>query len=111
MQRVMRKLLLLLLNTLGYRTLWLARKLEPGGRAKKLELAERRVADWYADPRSVTLLYDFPLGPDARAIDVGGYQGDWAAEMLMRFGCRVDAFEPVPQFADQMRRRFEFTDR
>jgi FkbM family methyltransferase len=106
-----RKLLLLLLNTLGYRALWLARKIEFGKGAQKQELAERRVATWYADPRWVTLLYDYPLDADARVIDVGGYEGDWTAEMLMRFRCCVDVFEPVPEFADQMRRRFAFTER
>lgn len=106
----MRKLLHLVLITLGYRALWLAKKLDPTGRGAREERAERRVADWYADPRHVTLQYDYPLDKSARVFDVGGFEGNWAAEILMRFDCRIDVFEPVPEFANHLRRRFAFSD-
>lgn len=109
--RLMRKLLHLLLLTLGHRTLWLARRVDPTGSVARDAVAERRVAAWYADPRHVTLQYDFALGDDPVVFDVGGYEGDWAAEMLCRFGARVEVFEPVPKFIGHLRRRFEFTDR
>ena len=41
------------------------------------------------------LLRGMELGADDIALDVGGYVGDWAAEMLCRFGCRVIVLEPM----------------
>ena len=39
-------------------------------------------------------------------LDVGGYQGDWAARMAELYGVKVHAFEPHPRFAQDMRDRF-----
>jgi FkbM family methyltransferase len=74
-------------------------------------LAEKRVAVWYADHEYVTRLTDFPLDADALVFDVGGYKGDWALEVLCKHGCRIEVFEPVPEFHDQITRRFAFSDR
>jgi FkbM family methyltransferase len=107
----MRRLLHLFLATLGHRAIWLARKIEPTGRGRREDLAEQRVKVWYADRDHVTKLVDFPIDEDAIVFDVGGYRGDWAIEILSRYNCRVEVFEPVPDFYDQIRRRLAFSDR
>ena len=48
---------------------------------------------------------------DEWVIDAGGYQGDWTAGALWRFGCRSRIYEPVPQFAAALRERFALNDR
>jgi FkbM family methyltransferase len=44
------------------------------------------------------LRYQYDLGPQSVILDVGGYLGDFAAEVLARFGSRVHCFEPIAKF-------------
>ncbi|MCO4839619.1 MAG: FkbM family methyltransferase [Rhodobacteraceae bacterium] len=39
--------------------------------------------------------------------DIGGFQGNWAAEINDRYGGEVHIFEPHPTFAQKIRGRFE----
>ncbi len=61
---------------------------------------------WYRDRGDEMLRLDYPLGPDSLVLDVGGYTGEWAARIHGRYGCRVDVFEPVPEFCARIRTRF-----
>jgi FkbM family methyltransferase len=106
----LKKFLHLLLLTVGYRIVWLAKIVDPAGGARREKVAARRVAEWYSDPRHVTLLYDFPLDERSLALDVGGFEGSWALELLCRHRCHVEVFEPVPEYAERLRRRFAFSD-
>lgn len=49
--------------------------------------------------------YDYPLKKDSIVIDVGGYEGDFAAEIHRRYGCRVLVFEPCREFFDRIKPR------
>jgi FkbM family methyltransferase len=61
---------------------------------------------WLRDRGDETLRVDYPLGPDSVVLDVGGYHGDWAAQLYERYGCRVYVFEPVTEFYEGIRARF-----
>ncbi|KKQ66365.1 MAG: Methyltransferase FkbM family [Candidatus Daviesbacteria bacterium GW2011_GWA2_38_24] len=50
--------------------------------------------------------YQYCLNPDSTVIDVGGYNGDWAARIHEKFGCTVRIFEPVQEFAERIKKRF-----
>ncbi len=50
--------------------------------------------------------YDYPLTPDSVVMDLGCYEGTFAAKIHEKYGCRVFAFEPVPAFFDRCRARF-----
>ena len=39
-------------------------------------------------------------------LDLGGYEGEWAAEMRNRYDCFVHVFEPHPRFVDRLVERF-----
>jgi len=54
------------------------------------------------------LLVSYPLSKDSVVFDVGGYIGNYAAEMYCKFGCRVVIFEPVREFAEIVEERFKF---
>lgn len=51
-------------------------------------------------------LYDVPVITGDLIIDAGGYQGEWTAKMMTRYGCRSELFEPVPTFATDCQRLF-----
>ena len=54
-----------------------------------------------------TLRVEYPtLTHNSVVIDVGGYEGDWTAEIAARYGCTVHVFEPVQRFIQLLRSRF-----
>jgi FkbM family methyltransferase len=57
---------------------------------------------------SEALRYEYPeLTPDSFVIDAGGYEGNWAAEIHRKYGCRILIFEPIKAFADRIKERFK----
>lgn len=62
---------------------------------------------WFRDRGDETLRLDYPLTSDSVVFDVGGYLGDFAAEIQKRYGCQIYVFEPVPEFHDQCVARFK----
>jgi FkbM family methyltransferase len=71
-----------------------------------LSLADRNKKIWYSIDGDHTLRVKYPLEPSSVVIDVGGYEGDWAAEMQARYGCTIHIFEPVSSFVNILRDRF-----
>lgn len=55
---------------------------------------------------SEELRLTYPLTPESVVIDAGGYKGDWAAEILRRYGCKVHVYEPVREFYARIAERF-----
>ena len=53
------------------------------------------------------LLYDLPVITGSLVIDGGGYKGEWSAEIIARYGCKILVFEPVPQFAEHLQKYFK----
>ena len=67
---------------------------------------ERRVAAWYQTAGYGDLRFEYDLGTDSQVFDLGGYEGQWASDIHARYGCAVQVFEPVEEFAENIRRRF-----
>jgi len=68
---------------------------------------ERSARPWFARDGDTTLRLDYPLERGSLVFDVGGFKGQWASDIYGRFACRVVVFEPVPEFAAGICRRFE----
>lgn len=77
-----------------------------------------RVSEWLSPPLpslrewrqadgDKTMRLDYDLSPDAVVLDVGGYEGQWASDIVARYGCRIHVFEPVQEYASRIARRFE----
>lgn len=64
------------------------------------------IGDFYRNGGQEQLYDNLPITPDDLVIDGGGYQGEWTDEMLCRYGCRSIIFEPVPPFAELLRKRY-----
>lgn len=80
---------------------WLHQRREPW--SKVFYTAFRR---WRADKmESVRMQFD-EIGPSSVIFDVGGFQGNWAADINERYGSHVHVFEPHPIFAQEIRNRF-----
>lgn len=42
------------------------------------------------------LRYEYDLKPDDLVIDIGAYRGEWATEIVQRYGCKIICVEPGP---------------
>lgn len=76
-----------------------------------ISLTDQNKKTWYSIDGDNTLRVKYPLNPSSIIIDVGGYEGDWAAEMHARYGCTVHIFEPVSSFVNILNERFSANPR
>lgn len=65
------------------------------------------VKRWFRDDGDNTLRLTYPLNSSSIVWDLGGYHGDFAAEIFRRYGSKVYLFEPVPKFYIKCVNRFE----
>jgi len=75
-------------------------------RRRRLSRLIGPLGDFFRAGGNPHLLQGLLLREDEIAIDVGGFRGDWTAEILCRFGCRTFTLEPVPAFQADLRKRF-----
>lgn len=61
---------------------------------------------WLSDSGDSTKRMDYSLGEDSIVFDLGGYKGEWAAQILNRYKSNVFVFEPVTEFFDLISRNF-----
>ena len=64
------------------------------------------VRRWRALEGDKSLRLDYDLSADSTVLDVGGYEGQWTSDIVAMYGCRVHVFEPIPEFAARIERRF-----
>lgn len=50
--------------------------------------------------------YDYKLDENSIVYDLGGYKGDWAAEINKKFNCKVLVLEPFPKWFNHCKTRF-----
>jgi len=72
-------------------------------------LPNDRLTPWQRfirDGHDTLLVRDLQLTPDSTVLDFGGYVGDYSASLVRAYGCRIEVFEPIRSFAQQLRGRF-----
>jgi FkbM family methyltransferase len=52
-------------------------------------------------------LFEHELDENSLVIDAGGYEGDFTAEIAARYNCVIKVWEPVPEYAEIIKKRFE----
>ncbi len=52
----------------------------------------------------------FPLDSSSLVVDVGGYEGQWTSDIFSRYRCKILVFEPVKEFAEEIKDRFKTND-
>lgn len=61
---------------------------------------------WRADKMEPTRMQFSGLQAGSVVFDMGGFQGNWAADIHERYGADLHIFEPHPTFASEIRQRF-----
>jgi FkbM family methyltransferase len=90
-----------LIRLIGHNRAWLV--------FKTRVLRDRRnlgVSLWLLDNPREEARYAYPLTADSVVLDVGGYRGDWSAEIVRRYDPYIHIFEPIPGFAAELERQF-----
>ena len=65
------------------------------------------IDEWKRLDGDKTLRVEYDLNPSSIVFDFGGYEGEWAAEIAARYGCRVEVFEPYLPYANAIAKRFK----
>lgn len=65
------------------------------------------VACWFSDRGDQTKRLDYDLNTNSIVFDVGGYQGQWTSDIFSRYCCTIYVFEPVKEFYEFIKSRFE----
>ncbi|MFN4915155.1 MAG: FkbM family methyltransferase [Sphingomonadales bacterium] len=80
-------------------------------RAHNDKIQAQRVEPWFKAKGDETLRLNYPLNENSMVLDVGSYEGDFAAYMSERYHCFVHAFEPVPDFYKIIEEKFKNNDK
>ncbi len=77
------------------------------GAALQKQRFDAAIRHWFAGQGDKTLRVNFDhLKPESVVFDLGGYKGDWTAEISSRYDAKVFVFEPIKSFHDQICTRF-----
>lgn len=69
-------------------------------------ISELNKIKWYKDEGDSSLRVQYALNENSVVLDVGGYEGDWAAEISARYACSIFIFEPVSIYISRLKNRF-----
>ncbi|MBI3807276.1 MAG: FkbM family methyltransferase [Nitrospirae bacterium] len=64
------------------------------------------LARWHRVNGDATLRLDYPLSETSIVLDVGGYEGNWCAQIATRFNPNIFVLEPVPSHYKALAERF-----
>lgn len=62
---------------------------------------------WWQDNGDNTHIFDHNLNEDSVVLDLGGYVGVWAQQVVDKYNSNVYVIEPLTQFYDQMVEKFK----
>jgi FkbM family methyltransferase len=68
---------------------------------------DRVINKWWADGGDYKLRFDYDLNETSVVLDLGGYDGQWASDLFSKYRCRIFVFEPVHEFAEKIKKRFQ----
>ena len=71
-----------------------------------LKLSQSNLQNWWKDDGDRTLLLNYDLNENSVVLDLGGYLGIWAEQIIQRFNPNMYIIEPVPSFYNAMSDKF-----
>lgn len=67
---------------------------------------DRHYIQWIKDDGDYTLRLEYDLDERSIVFDVGGYKGQWASDIFSKYQPKIFIFEPVPEYAENIKNRF-----
>ncbi len=93
-----------ILDTIGYRILFLSNKVKP------IPQQNNDYHCWYTQSGQY-LRIDYTLDSNSVVFDLGGNQGDWTASIASNYCCNIYVFEPVFEFYQHLQKRFSHNNK
>lgn len=62
---------------------------------------------WFRDNGNNTYAINYDLNENSVVVDLGGYLGVWASQIINKYNCYLYLFEPIPQFYNQLVDKFK----
>lgn len=72
-----------------------------------VDVQAERARPWFADNGDKTLRLNYNLNEKSVVFDLGGYEGQWASDIYSKYRSRIYVFEPMPEYAKNIRERFK----
>ena len=66
----------------------------------------KNIYKWQDDKGDQTLRLSYPLDENSLVFDVGGYIGNFAADIFCKYNCNIYIFEPVTELYEKIKVRF-----
>lgn len=73
---------------------------------KKLKLDYQEINEWFANRGDDTHILDHNLNENSIVMDLGGFVGIWGEKILKNFNSNLYIIEPLPQFFQVMKNKF-----
>ena len=67
---------------------------------------QQKVLPWIRDNGDKTHRLHYDLSKQSVVMDLGGYEGQWSSDIFSMYCCQIHIFEPVPDFSENIKRRF-----
>jgi FkbM family methyltransferase len=65
-----------------------------------------RVIPWFELNGDKTLRLDYSLNDESLVFDLGGYEGEWSADIFCKYGSNIYVFEPNKDFYNNIVQKF-----
>jgi FkbM family methyltransferase len=66
---------------------------------------------WFRDNGDKTHRLNYDLNESSIIFDIGGYEGGWSQDIYDKFNCEVHIYEPMPDFYNRIKDRFNSNDK
>ncbi len=73
---------------------------------KKDRVWMKTLEKWGRDKGDTTVCITYNLTPKSIVFEIGGYQGRWTSDMYTKYNSYFYVFEPIKEFASEMKRQF-----
>lgn len=70
------------------------------------QLQHERCKPWFAVKGDQTLRLNYPLNKDSVVFDLGGYKGEFAADIYNKYQSTIYVFEPIQSFYNLIKKQF-----
>ena len=74
-------------------------------------IQHNRVQPWFATNGDQTLRLDYDLNSGSTVFDIGGYKGEFAADIFCKYNANIYVFEPIKSFFDVIKNKFSHNEK
>lgn len=103
----MKKMVALILRKIGNIFYVISNRISDRSKSNKTpSLQSIRVIKWFEDQGDKNHRINYSLNDESIVFDLGGYEGEWSAQILCLYGSFIYIFEPYEEYFKNIQNRF-----